>query len=245
MKAMIFAAGLGTRLQPLTNNTPKALVKISGKTLLEYCILNLKNQRITDITINVHHYSEQVINFLKLKNNFGINLQISNESEELLNTGGGILKAAPLLKGKEPIMIINVDVLTNLNFQKLLYYHQKHNALVSLVVRKRDTSRYLMFDDTHQLSGWKNIKTKENKISRAEQFPHSMAYAFSGIQIIQPKLLDLIEEKGCFSIIDLYLRLANNNVIKAFIDNSSIWMDLGKYEQIEQAKQLIKQLYHK
>ena len=245
MRAMIFAAGLGTRLQPLTNNTPKALVEISGKSLLEHCIENLKNQGITNIVINVHHFSEQIVNFLELKKNFGINLQISDESEKLLDTGGGILKAKPFLKGNEPILIINVDVLTNLDLHELQNFHLKEKALASLVVRKRETSRYLLFDETKQLTGWKNNKTGESKVCRKKRFSLSTAYAFSGIQMIQPELLDFIEETGRFSIIDLYLRLAKTETIKAFIDEKSVWMDLGKYEQIAQAEQLLKQLQNK
>lgn len=242
---MLFAAGLGTRLQPLTTNQTKALIEISGKTLLERSINGLKKQGITNIVINVHHFSEQVINFLKLNDNFGLNLQISNESDQLLDTGGGILKAKPFLKGNEPVLIINVDVLTNLDFLQLEKFHLKENALTSLVVRKRESMRYLYFDDSNQLTGWKNTKTGKCKICREERFYHSTAYAFSGIQMIHPRLLDLIEERGRFSIIDLYLRLAKTETIKAFIDHHSIWMDLGKYEQVEQAEQLAKQLDNK
>ena len=241
MKAMIFAAGLGTRLQPLTDSMPKALVEISGKTLLEHCIENLKKQGITDVIINVHHFSGQMINFLKQKKNFGISLQISDESKELLDTGGGILKARPLLDGTDPILIINVDVLTSLDFSELKKFHLSEQALASLVVRKRETSRYLLFDETRQLTGWKNNKTGEVKICREKQFPESKVYAFSGIQIIQPKLLDLIEEQGRFSIIDLYLRLAKTETIKAFIDESPVWMDLGKYGHLKLAEQILRQ----
>jgi NDP-sugar pyrophosphorylase family protein len=140
---------------------------------------------------------------------------------------------------------LNVDVLTNLDFSELKKFHLKEQALASLVVRKRETSRYLLFDETNQLTGWKNSKTSETKISREREFKESTAYAFSGIQAIQPKLLDLIEEQGKFSMIDLYLRLAKTQTIKAFVDEKSIWMDLGKYEQIGQAEQLVKQLERK
>ena len=242
MKAMIFAAGLGTRLKPLTNDRPKALVEISGKNLLERCIENLKQQGISDIIINVHHYSEQISSFLKQHNNFGLNLQISDESNKLLDTGGGLLKAKSLLAGKEPILIINVDILTDLNFRELEEYHIKEEALATLVVRERETSRYLLFDDTNQLIGWKNKQTGAIKICRKSGITQANNYAFSGIQIIEPELLELITETGRFSIIDLYLRLAKKQTIKAFVDDKSRWMDLGKYEQIAQAEQLIKQL---
>ncbi|HKJ41712.1 MAG TPA: nucleotidyltransferase family protein [Sunxiuqinia sp.] len=239
MKAMIFAAGLGTRLKPLTDDRPKALAEISGKTLLQRCIENLKRQGISDVVINVHHFSTQIISFLKEHNNFGLHVQISDESSELLETGGGLLKARPLLMGDQPILIINVDVLTDLDFQKLEGFHQHEKALATLVVRRRKTSRYLMFDTNRQLTGWKNLKSGTTKVCRMNDFENSNEYAFSGIQLIQPELLDLITETGRFSIINLYLRLAEKHSIKAFVDEQSNWMDLGKYEQLEEAKQLI------
>ena len=245
MKAMIFAAGLGTRLKPLTNDRPKALAKISGKTLLQRCIENLKQQGISNIVVNVHHFSEQIVNFLKQHDNFGVSVQISDESDELLETGGGLLKAKSLLAGNEPILIINVDILTDLDFSELLHFHNKEQALATLVVRQRKTSRYLLFDDSRQLTGWKNIKTGTTKICREDAFENSRQYAFSGIQIIQPELLNLITETGRFSIINLYLRLGETHTIKAFLDEQSNWMDLGKYEQLQDAEQLIQKLEQK
>jgi NDP-sugar pyrophosphorylase family protein len=242
MQAMLFAAGLGTRLQPLTNNKPKALVEINGKTLLQRSLESLKVQGISDVVINVHHFADQVIDFLNRHKHFAMNIQISDESDGLLDTGGGILKAKPLFKADEPILILNVDVLTNLSFRELLRFHQREKALASLVVRNRETSRYLLFDDKQQLTGWQNRKTGANKISRPVEFGQSTPYAFSGIQIIQAELLNLIREQGKFSIIDLYLRLAKTETIKAFVDEKSVWMDLGKYEQIGEAEQLAKKL---
>ncbi|MGQ7871056.1 nucleotidyltransferase family protein [Sunxiuqinia sp. sy24] len=242
MQAMIFAAGLGTRLQPLTNSRPKALVEIHGKNLLERCLLNLKKQGINDVVINVHHFATQIKSFLQSNNNFGMRIQISDETDELLDTGGGILKAKPLFKPNEPILILNVDVLTNLSFGALLDFHQQEKALASLVVRQRDTSRYLLFNKDQQLTGWKNMKTGASKIARPEQFEQSAPYAFSGIQLIQPELLNRIEEHGKFSSIDLYLRLAKSETIKAFIDDQSIWMDLGKIEQMQEAASLIEKM---
>lgn len=242
MKAMIFAAGLGTRLKPLTNDLPKALVEISGKTLLQRCIENLKYQGVSEIVVNVHHYSEQIINFLKKHQHFGINIQISDESDELLETGGGLLKAKSLLNGKESILVINVDILTNLDFSELVEFHKKEKALATLVVRDRQTSRYLLFDKDNQLTGWKNMKTGDIKIARKSSIEQSLSYAFSGIHLIQPELLDLITETGRFSIINLYLRLAENHIIKAFVDEKSDWMDLGKYEQLAQAEEMIRKL---
>ncbi len=239
---MLFAAGLGTRLQPLTNSKPKALVEINGKTLLQRSLESLKAQGISDVVINVHHFPDQLIDFLHQHNHFAMNIQISDERDELLDTGGGILNAISLFKPDEPILILNVDVLTNLSFRELLHFHQQEKALATLVVRNRKTSRYLLFDDKHQLTGWKNEQTGSTKISRPNEFPQSTPYAFSGIQIIQPKLLNQIHEKDKFSIIDLYLRLAKTEIIKAFVDENSAWMDLGKYEQMGEAERLVKKL---
>ncbi|WP_162231187.1 nucleotidyltransferase family protein [Sunxiuqinia dokdonensis] len=242
MQAMLFAAGLGTRLQPLTNHKPKALVEINGKTLLQRSLENMKAQGISEVVINVHHFSDLLIDFLIRHKYFGMNIHISDESDGLLDTGGGVLKAKPLFKPGDPILIVNVDVLTNLSFQEVLRFHQQEKALATLVVRRRDTSRYLLFNAKQQLTGWQNTETGANKISRPEDFSQSTPYAFSGIHIIEAELLEMIEEQGKFSIIDLYLRLAKTEVVKGFVDEKSVWMDLGKFEQMPEAEQLTKSL---
>jgi len=242
MKGMIFAAGQGTRLKPLTNNKPKALVKIGGITLLERNIRFLKKYGINDITINVHHFSHQIIEFLKKNNSFGLSVSISNESEELLGTGGGLKKAEHFLKGDEDILLINTDILTNLNLNSLFLFHHLSKSMATLVVRKRTTSRYLLFDNDNHLTGWENIKTGENKTVRSETIKESLPFAFSGIQIISPELLAMITESGFFSIIDLYLRLAKNEKISSFIDNDSLWMDVGKYTELAKAEALTNKL---
>jgi NDP-sugar pyrophosphorylase family protein len=242
MKAMIFAAGLGTRLKPLTDNKPKALVEIEGKTLLERSITYLKHYGINDITVNVHHYAQQIRDFLEQHDHFGITMHISDETGMLLDTGGGILKAKAFLEGKEPILLVNVDILTNLNLYLLLQFHKESEALVSLVVRDRETSRYLLFDRMDQLCGWKNVTTGKLRIARPDSVAEAFPMAFSGIHLIEPKLLSLISESGKFSVIDLYLRLAATEKILAFAHPASIWMDLGKYEQMDSARQLIKQM---
>ena len=242
MKAMIFAAGLGTRLRPLTNSKPKALVEIGGKTLLERCICYLKNFQIHDITINIHHYDQQISDFLSQNDNFNIRIHLSDESARLLDTGGGILKAKAFLKGKEPILLINVDVLTNLDLDQLFRFHTDSKAMASLVVRKRDTSRYLLFGESRQLAGWKNTCTNEVKVCRPDSIERAVPLAFSGIHLISPELLSMITETGKFSVIDLYLRLAAHEKILSFVDSGSIWMDLGKYEEIDQAEQLVKKI---
>ncbi len=236
VKALLFAAGLGTRLKEHTQSRPKALVTLAGKPLLQHAIEHLKSFGISDITINVFHFAEQVISFIAENHSFGINIHISDEQEQLLDTGGGLKKAGKFLSGNEPILIYNVDVISNLDLNLLLNFHLQEQALATLVVRSRETSRYLMFDQNRQLAGWKNFSNNETRISRVDSFEKSEPLAFSGIHIIQPKLLDLITEEGKFPIMDLYLRLAKDHPIKAFIDTSSIWMDLGKPDQLQAAE---------
>lgn len=238
MKALLFAAGLGTRLKEHTQDKPKALVRVAGKPLLQHAIEHLKQFGISDITINVFHFAEQVISFVKENNSFGIDMHISDERDQLLDTGGGLKKAGTFLKGNEPILIYNVDVISNLDLNSLLKYHQEQKALATLVVRQRETSRYLMFDQNLQLAGWKNFSNGETIISRTESFADAKPLAFSGIHIIQPEFLELITEVGKFPIMDLYLRLAKNQSIKAFVDESDLWMDLGKPEQLLAAEKL-------
>ena len=239
MKAMIFAAGLGTRLQSITSNKPKALVEVAGVPLLEHAILYLKSFGVTEIVINVHHFADQIIKFLQQRNNFGITIHISDESNLLLDTGGGLKKAKHYLQGDEPIVLVNVDIISNLDLNKVLDYHFQEKALATLVVRKRETQRYLVFDTYLNLCGWKNVQTGEVKQSNKRDTANEM-YAFSGIHIIQPELLKLITEEGKFSMIDLYLRLAINHHIKAFIDTSDLWFDLGKPEQLTEAETIIR-----
>lgn len=236
MKALLFAAGLGTRLKEHTQDKPKALVNLAGKTLLQHAIEYLKKNGISDITINVFHFAEQIISFLEENKSFGINIHISDERDKLLETGGGLKKATPFLQGNEPILIYNVDVISNLDLSLLLNYHLEHKALATLAVRSRETSRYLMFDNEMDLAGWKNLTTGECRISRMDKFGNTKPYAFSGIHIIQPELLEMITEDGRFPIIDIYLRLAKYQSIKAFIDKSTIWLDLGKPEQLKAAE---------
>ena len=240
MKAFIFAAGLGTRLLEHTQNKPKALVNLAGKPLIHHAIEYLKSFGITDVTINVFHFADQIISYLNENHSFDIDIHISDERDMLLDTGGGLKKAVHFLKGNEPILIYNVDVISNLNLTELLQYHLEKNTLATLVVRKRETSRYLMFDKSLQLTGWKNFKSGETRISRPESFADAQPLAFSGIQLIQPDLLKMITEEGKFPIMDLLLRLAKDQSIKAFIDDSSLWMDLGKPEELLAAEKLFK-----
>lgn len=240
VKALLFAAGLGTRLKEHTENKPKALVMLAGKPFLQHAIEHLKSFGITDLTINIFHFADQVISFVKENNSFGIQIHFSDERPELLDTGGGLKKAGTFLSGSEPILIYNVDVISNLDLNVVLDYHLKQKALATLVVRKRKTSRYLMFDPNLTLSGWKNFSNEESIISRPGTFVNAQPFAFSGIHIIQPELLKLITEEGKFPIMDLYLRLAKHHPIKAFVDESEIWMDLGKPEQLAAAEKIFK-----
>ncbi|PVX49964.1 nucleotidyltransferase-like protein [Balneicella halophila] len=234
--AFIPAAGLGTRLYPLTKDKPKALVEIGGKPLLEHQLLKLKKLVVSEVVVNVHYFADQVIDFLKANDNFGLSIHISDERDKLLNTGGGLKKALTFLHNDLPVLMHNVDVFSDLSITELLNAHINKRALATLVVRKRETSRYLQFDADNHLCGWINTKTGEQKESRDAY--KLFNYAFSGIQFLSPRILKKTEEQGAFSIIDLYLRLAVNEQITGFIDNDSQWMDLGKYEQIEEAEKL-------
>lgn len=240
MKALIFAAGLGTRLKEHTSSKPKALVTVADKPLLQHAIEKLIMHQISDITVNVYHFADQIISFLNDHPFPGVQIHLSDEREELLDTGGGLKKAACFLKGNEPILIYNVDVISNLDLTSLEHYHTASGALATLVVRQRETSRYLMFDQQMQLTGWKNFSNGETKISREDLFTSSLPYAFSGIQVVQPEIFYLIAEEGKFPIMDLYLRLAKVQKIHGFVDNSSLWMDLGKPDQLVRAEEILR-----
>ena len=179
MKAMIFAAGLGTRLKPLTDSMPKALVPVGGQPLLQHLLLKMKAVGINDITINVHHFAQQIIDFIGANDSFGLNIHISDETDELLETGGGLRKALPQIGEDEPVLVHNVDILSNLDFQHLIAAHNPNDA-VTLVVSQRNTSRYLLFDDNRRLCGWTNITTQQVKPEGIDAGKYK-PLAFSGI----------------------------------------------------------------
>lgn len=233
-KAMIFSAGLGTRLFPYTENTPKALVKINNKTFLEVVIRKFIKIGVRDIVVNVHHFPNQIIKFLKDNNNFGINITISDERDQLLDTGGGIKEASWFFDDGNPFFVHNVDVLTDLDLNKMMQSHLESKALATLAVRKRETSRYLLFDNNKVLGGWENISTGEKII--INELPEMQRLAFSGVHIIDPSIFDDLTEKGKFSIITAYLRLAANYKIVAFEHTDSYWMDVGTPEKLNEAK---------
>jgi len=238
-KAMILAAGLGTRLQPFTFTKPKALAQIDGITLLEYAIRHLKHYGFNKIIINVHHFADQVIEFLKSKNNFDIYISISDESNKLLNTGGGLKNASYFFDDKKSFLVYNVDILTDINLRTFYDTHIKSGALATLVVRNRKTSRYFLFDQNNCLCGWKNMDTNEIKI-QSRVYTKLRPLAFSGIQAINPKLFDIMSKyDGAFSITNLYIQICSSYKIIAFNHDKSFWMDLGTVEHLNQANELL------
>jgi len=243
MKAMIVAAGLGTRLRPLTDTLPKALVPVGGKPLLEQVIGKLTAAGVTEIVINVHHFPEQIISFVEKNDSFGVKIYFSDESDELLETGGGIFKARKWLEG-EPFLVHNVDILSNLDIKALYAQHLRTNPLATLVVSERDTFRYFLFDDDTRLQGWTNIQTGAVK---PESLRHADLYrklAFSGIQVLSPAVFKLMETwPQRFSITDFYLQKLKDNTILGFIPENYTMIDVGKPETLIQAAQLIKNQY--
>lgn len=268
---MIFAAGLGTRLKPLTDTLPKALVPLAGKTLLQWQIERLKAAGITDIVVNVHHFPDMIINYLRDNDNFGCRIAVSDERDMLLETGGGLRKAKSLLLGigsresrnnDEPILICNVDILSNIDLPTLLQAYNPEEMGV-VVVSPRDTQRYLLFDETNRLCGWTNIATGEIRpaslvsslnilppmgeadlqakptyqLQRSDLSP----LAFSGMQVLNPRIFDVMDkvvaEKGDkFSLIDLYLSIAEKEILRAFIPENYRMMDVGKINQLSEAE---------
>ena len=236
MKAMIFAAGLGTRLKPFTDHHPKALAVVNNKTLLQRNIEYLKNFGFIEFVINVHHFPDQIISFLNEHHNFGCEIIISDETDILLETGGGLKKASPYLKGQEAFLVMNADILTNLNLGDMLAFHQANKSIVTLAVTDRSTSRYFLFNDRNELCGWKNTKTNQEKIVRKES--RLTPKAFSGIHIIEPAIFDHIKREGKFSIVDVYLELCATNKIIGYDHSSDILVDVGKPESIAEAEAL-------
>ncbi|MFK8005161.1 MAG: nucleotidyltransferase family protein [Saprospiraceae bacterium] len=236
MKALIFAAGLGTRLRPLTDDRPKALVEINGMTLLEIVIRRLKKAGVTDMIVNVHHHAQMIIDFLQSKNNFDINISISDEREELLDTGGGLLKMADFFSDGKPFFVHNVDILSNIDLKKMYNKHIKSKAVATLSTRHRATSRYLLFNKKNELYGWMNIKTGKMILCKKKKGKLNLR-AFSGIHVISPELFDAMpEDKNAFSIIDVYLAAAAYQKIVGYPHEEDVWMDVGKIENLEEAK---------
>jgi len=240
MKAMVLAAGLGTRLRPLTDHRPKALVEIGGRTLLEITLTRLRAFGVSEVIINVHHFADAILEFLKSRNNFGMRIEISQE-EVLLDTGGGLRKAGwfflqDCARSDDPFLLHNVDIVSTVDFAAMLKQHNESGALSTLAVQRRETSRYLLFDAELQLCGRRIMREKKDEIVRAAE--KLEALAFTGIHIISPRLLSLMRENGAFSIIDLYLRLAGEGEkIRGFRADDFYWRDLGKLEQVQLANE--------
>jgi NDP-sugar pyrophosphorylase family protein len=237
MRAMVLAAGLGTRLRPLTNTRPKALVEIAGRTLLEITLTRLREFGIQEVMVNAHHFADMIVQYLDAHNNFGMHVEISRE-QELLDTGGGLKKAAYFFRDSahsdESFILHNVDVISTVDLHRMVDFHNQHSALATVAVQDRTTSRYLLFDNSLQLCGRKFEKDGTTEIARA--VPHMQPLAFCGIHVISPRFLDSITETGAFSIIQPYLRLAGaGEKILAFRADEYYWRDLGTPENVAQA----------
>lgn len=242
MKAMIFAAGLGTRLKPLTDNTPKALLPIAGKPMLEHTILKLKAAGFNEIVINIHHFGQQILDFLKKNQNFGLTIHISDEQDYLLDTGGGIKKAAAFLQGNEPFLIHNVDIISNVDLRRLYEAHSCQNSIATLLVSQRETSRYLLFNKENRLCGWRNKETGEIKSHYPDFVPELYTeYAFGGVHVLSPQIFEWLEEwTGKFSIIDFYLSIAAHANIHAYPPAGLKLIDVGKPDTLRKAEDLVK-----
>jgi len=239
MKAMIFAAGLGTRLYPITKDRPKAMAEVNGVTLLEHNIRFIAAQGFDEIIVNVHHFADKVINFLKSKDNFGLNIEVSHETE-LLDTAGGLAKAAHFF-GDEDFLLYNVDVVSNIDLRKMLQHHQNNKAIATLAIRNRATSRYLLFNENQHLVGWRNKNTGEEILVGQQNKESLKEFAFSGIHIISPQMLSLLGEIRKHSLTPFYLQIAKENTIAGYEHDADSWFDCGKPETLAQAALYLKQ----
>jgi mannose-1-phosphate guanylyltransferase len=234
MKAMVLAAGLGTRLRPLTDDRPKALVKVANRTLLEITLARLKSFGVRDVVVNVHHFADMIIEYLQAYDNFGMHIEVSRE-ELLLDTGGGLKKAGWFFSGdSEPFILHNVDVISTIDLQEMLRSHIDRQALATVAVKERPTSRYLLFDEQLQLCGRRLVR--EQKLEMVRPGRQSWELAFAGIHVISPRLIPLLQGDGAFSIISSYLELAGQGEkILAFRADNYDWRDLGTVESLNKA----------
>lgn len=235
MKAMILAAGKGTRLGLLTKSKPKALVPFEGKPMLENLIMRLKEQGFEEILINVHHHAKQIMQFVKDHDSFGLDIQFSHEKGKLLDTGGAIAFAQEFIQGSEPVLIHNVDVYSDLDYRELIYKHIDSQAFATLVLRDRVTNRKLLFDKDLQLKGWENQQTGERRWTE-KPVENVVSLAYSGIYAVCPGFAASIPFKGAFSIIDAWLEMASRYPICGWVDKESRWYDLGSPERIKRAE---------
>jgi N-acetyl-alpha-D-muramate 1-phosphate uridylyltransferase len=234
LKAMIFAAGLGTRFKPWTDKHPKALAWVNGKSLLQRNVEYLQQYGINHVVVNVHHFADQIKEAVKTHNGWGSNIIISDETNEVLETGGGLLKARPLLEGGDLFLTLNADILTDLNLDKLVAYHRQSKALISFGITNRKTSRYFLFDDNNRLCGWRNAKTGEERISINKPGLKEMAY--SCVVVFDPTVFSLIRQRGKFSLVDTYLDLAAEYLIVGYDHTGDKLVDVGKPESVAAAE---------
>jgi len=243
MKAMILAAGLGTRLRPLTDDRPKALVTVAGRTLLEIALARLRAFGVNEVIVNTHHHAEMMADYLKANGNFGMRIEVSHE-DELLDTGGGLKKAAHFFLGssgeaQEPFLLHNVDVVSNIDLGRIVRFHAEQNALATLAVQERFTSRYLLFDEQGRLCGRRAGLDGAVELARPEN--DLQALAFTGIHVLSPQIFAKLAEEGAFSIITAYLRLAGQGEkIVAFRADESYWRDLGRPQSLLEVAQDLK-----
>lgn len=234
---MIFAAGKGTRLSPVTKDKPKALVDIQGVTMLENAIKYLVSYGFNEIIVNVHHFADQIITFLEKNNHFDIHIEISDERDHLLDTGGGLKKASWFFDDQQPFLVYNVDILTNLNLNKLMEFHKQCNGLATLAVRNRPSSRYLLFDDNQRLIGREDVKNHRKTLLR--ETPNQHKHAFSGIHVINSSIFQSFPEEGRFPIIDTYLEIAKQQSVYGFLEDQSYWFDIGDPEKLKKARDFV------
>ncbi len=239
MKAMIFAAGLGTRLRPLTDTVPKALAPVGGQPLLEILIKKMIRQGFDKIIVNVHHFGDQIIEFLEKRDRFGIEIAVSDERDMLLDTGGGLKKAGWFFDHDRPFLVHNVDILSGIDLGALYKSHIQHQGrLATLLVRHREGNRFFLFDPGLQLCGWENVQTGEKIIGR-EMYQPLQRLAFSGIQVIDPRIFRYMNQTGPFSIVKTYLELSGKEKITGYIDDNNAWIDAGTPVKLRQAARLL------
>jgi NDP-sugar pyrophosphorylase family protein len=235
-KAMLFAAGLGTRLKPFTDKHPKALAPVNGKPLLQRNIEYMKSYGVEDFIVNTHHFADQIEDFLKQHDNFGVRVTLSYEPGQALETGGGLKQAGWFFKDDtQPFLVMNADILTDLDLGAIVRYHQSHKPLATLAVTHRKSSRNFLFDDAMRLHGWTNLQTGEKRMSR----PYAddlQPLAFTCVHVVEPRMIPLITQEGKFSIIDTYLDLARTHEIRGYLHDQDCVVDVGRPESITEAE---------
>lgn len=237
---MLFAAGLGTRLKPLTNEKPKALIEVNGMTMLYLALRKLENAGISKTVVNVHHFSDLVKKEIRRYQSDQMQVVVSDESDQLLDTGGGLLKARPLFDLESPVLLYNVDIVTTASLKNFIEFHHSHKGIVSLMVKQRPTSRHLLFNEDMELAGWENLNTGEKIITK--ETSTLRAFGFQGIHIVEPRIFDLITESGKFPIMELYLRLARTHTFMGYQSQNDLWFDIGTTQKLETTRKTINQM---